>query len=109
MSSEDLVPNKPLWVTLSSEIISDIILENIHHTQSSSFPVENLPSNQKKKKKKFSKKFINSKKITLFHLLHKNICYVLTMYPTLFSVTVKMLLKYSTSKSPWHYLPHYFS
>lgn len=50
MSSEDLVPNKPLWVTLSSEIISDIILENIHHTQSSSFPVENLPSNQKKKK-----------------------------------------------------------
>lgn len=51
MSSEDLVPNKPLWVTLSSEIISDMILESIHHTQSSSFPVKNLPSKQNKTKK----------------------------------------------------------
>lgn len=55
MSSEDLVPNKSPWGTLSSEIISDMILKNIHHTQSSSFPVENLPSKQNKRKVVFQK------------------------------------------------------
>lgn len=39
MFSEEVFPNDPFLVTLSSEMVSYIILENIHHAQPSLFCV----------------------------------------------------------------------